>query len=336
MGKDTPTAQKNNSGKKRIIIPVASGKGGVGKTLLSANLGLALAANGFDTVVADLDIGGPNLHTFLAIANTFPGIGDFIKTKSIRLEELIVNTSIKGLRFLPGSGVTPFMANIQHAEKQRLLKNLKKIDADYLILDLGAGTTFNILDFFSITSRGLLITNPEFPALISLLGFLKNLVFRLIKQEVASHPKSGKVLEELFNSPMSERQVTVSILKEHLTAVDPAAAEKIDSLCAEFRPAIIFNSANHPNELKIANQLGRGLKNVLNLNADYFGFVFYDKTVKTSLKERKPYLLNYPDNIASLEIQKIAARIINYWNRPIEESYNLLLNSCLKIYEQFH
>jgi flagellar biosynthesis protein FlhG len=56
-----------------IVIPVASGKGGVGKTFVSANLAIALAELGYRVITVDLDFGGANLHSFLGLSNCHPG-----------------------------------------------------------------------------------------------------------------------------------------------------------------------------------------------------------------------------------------------------------------------
>jgi cellulose biosynthesis protein BcsQ len=66
---------------KTTIIPIASGKGGVGKSFLTANLGVVLAEMGHTTVVVDMDLGGSSLHFFLGLSNRFPGIGDFLKAR---------------------------------------------------------------------------------------------------------------------------------------------------------------------------------------------------------------------------------------------------------------
>ncbi len=55
------------------IIPIASGKGGVGKTIFTANLGIALANKGKTVIAIDLDLGSSNLHTCLGIKNRHPG-----------------------------------------------------------------------------------------------------------------------------------------------------------------------------------------------------------------------------------------------------------------------
>ena len=77
------------------IVPIASGKGGVGKTFLTANLAIALAEAGHRTIAVDMDLGGSNLYSFLGIPNRFPGIGDFLKARSAELEDLQVKTGYR-------------------------------------------------------------------------------------------------------------------------------------------------------------------------------------------------------------------------------------------------
>ena len=86
----------------KTIIPIAAGKGGVGKTFLTANLGLALAEYGKKVIVIDLHLGGSNLHSFLGLSNQYPGLGEFIRNRQLQLESLLVPTLFPNLRFLPG------------------------------------------------------------------------------------------------------------------------------------------------------------------------------------------------------------------------------------------
>ena len=95
-----------------IVVPVAAGKGGVGKTQIAANLAMALAQAGKRTVVVDLDLGGSNLHTHLGLPNRHPGLGDYLRGRKVELDELLVETGVPGLRFIPGDVRSPFMANI--------------------------------------------------------------------------------------------------------------------------------------------------------------------------------------------------------------------------------
>ena len=132
------------------IIPIASGKGGVGKTIFTANLAITLAKMGKTVIVVDLDLGSSNLHTCLGIKNRHPGIGNFIFDKGTSLESLIVKTEIDRLYFIPGDSLIPGTANMQYFVKQKLIKGINNLVADYILLDLGAGSSFNIIDFLRI------------------------------------------------------------------------------------------------------------------------------------------------------------------------------------------
>ena len=92
----------------RTIIPIASGKGGVGKSFLAANLAVALAQLWKKVVVADLDFGGSNLHTCLGLHNNHPGIGDFLRARYGELKDLLVATEEENLKLLAGDVRSPF------------------------------------------------------------------------------------------------------------------------------------------------------------------------------------------------------------------------------------
>ena len=89
-------------GRKNFIIPLAGGKGGTGKTLLVANLGLALARRELAALVVDLDLGASNLHTLLGLKNVKDGVGRLMVTKGMRLEEVVHQTPFPGLSYIPG------------------------------------------------------------------------------------------------------------------------------------------------------------------------------------------------------------------------------------------
>ena len=83
------------------IIPVASGKGGVGKSLLSANLAIALGQAGKHVVLADLDLGASNLHLVIGQHITGPSIGTWLTDKN-DFNEIIQPTEYKNVNFIAG------------------------------------------------------------------------------------------------------------------------------------------------------------------------------------------------------------------------------------------
>lgn len=315
---------------KPTIIPIASGKGGVGKSFFTANIAIALAEMGHPTVAVDMDMGGSNLHFFLGLPNRFPGIGDFLKTRSAELKEMLVSTEIPNLQFLPGDGLSPFMANIPHAQKIRLISHIVKLPVEYILLDLGAGTSFNTLDFFRLSRHGFVITTPEYPAIMNMMTFLKHLLLRIIE---GNFTKNHYICEMLHSMYKTNKQINIGGLQSRIAAIDHEAGKTVTELCRKYRPRVVFNMGEHPDEIKISGQISNSLKSILSIDVDYLGFIFNDPAVRQSIKKKIPFIPYYRENMTTGNIEHIAERIVKYWNRPIDNSALRLLNHTRKVYE---
>ncbi len=320
--------------KRAKIIPIAAGKGGVGKTFLTANLAIALSQAGHRTIAVDMDLGSSNLHSFLGIANRYPGIGDYLMAKNARLEELLVPTAVEQLVFLPGDGKSPFMANIAHVQKMKLMQALSRLPADYILLDLGAGSSFNTLDYFGMAPQGVLVTTAEPPAIVNMLVFMKNYLLRTINKAFGKEPALVNCLREIFKRPMETQMDSIDTLKKQLARIEPDTEQKIVSFCRSIRPRVVFNFGEEPEDLKLAAKIDKSLQDVLGLEADYFGFIYYDHQIRRAVRRNLPFLLNYRDTAAAAGITKIAERIDKYWDRPIKDSAGLLMRHVQQEFEK--
>ncbi len=316
------------------IVPIASGKGGVGKTFLTANLAIALAESGHPTIAVDMDLGGSNLHSFLGLPNRFPGIGDFLKARSAELEELMINTATPNLRFIPGDGLSPFLANIPYAQKIRLISRVKELPAEYILLDLGAGTSFNTIDFFRISRYGIIVTRPEYPSIMNMLGFLKHFVLRLIERTFAGDNRIHDLIHASYKQPIAQQRESLEALGSKIAAIDRDAGKRVEELCANFRPRVIFNMGEHPDEIQIAHKIDSSLENALSLKVDYFGFIFEDPDVRRSIKKQTPFLPEYRESIAGRGITQTAERLAKFLEVPVKESAMLLLRRTRQDFEK--
>lgn len=316
---------------KTTIIPVASGKGGVGKSVVAANLAIALSKMGHSTVAVDLDLGGSNLYTCLGMPNKFPGVGDFLKSKK-RLNDFIVPTSFQNLKFLPGDARTPFMANISYKQRVTLFKAIRNIEADYVIVDLSAGTMFNMLNFFGLSYNGMIVTSFETSSVMNFMMFLRNFMFRVISGLVHKNKKALLRMVIAFHESMDSKPTTVETLFKKIAEIDPDLSLDVQTVCKNYRPRIVFNMGDHPDELNILKKLDSSIKNGLSLNADYFGFLFNDDTVRKAAKKRKILLENYPESLAATGIENIAKRVTKIWDGPIENSMAKLMEDARKQY----
>jgi flagellar biosynthesis protein FlhG len=303
--------------RKTTIIPIASGKGGVGKSMLTANLAIALAELGHSTVAADLDLGGSNLHTMLGLPNKYPGIGDYLKGNQPSLQTLVVPTSYANLRFLPGDGRTPFMADIPFGQRLTLMKELSRIETRYLLLDLGAGSSFNTLNLFGMSRQGAIVTTFDTPAIMNFLMFLRNFQFRLITSLVKPH--SQKLFDRLVNTfrqTMASEPLTVKRLLQLIAEQDRGLAVRIQKTSSEFEPRIIFNMGDRPEDLLIWQKLRNTMKQKFSMEAACFGFIFHDEFVRRSLRQNKILIKHHPDSPAGLCIADLARRVSERWDQP--------------------
>lgn len=127
------------------IIAVASGKGGVGKSFFSANLAMSMKKLYDAILLVDGDLGGANLHSFVGLKAQGKGIYNFLK-ENFRIEDVILETPAQ-VDFIGGSSDILGMAHINNFEKLKILNHLKRANYKYVVMDLGAGTSYNMIDF---------------------------------------------------------------------------------------------------------------------------------------------------------------------------------------------
>src|SRR3974390_883777 len=140
---------------------IGGGKGGVGKSVVTLLLGASLARLGRKVIMIDADLGGSNLHTFTGIRYPEYTLADFISRKVEKIDQLLMETPIDNLKLICGADDILGIANPKFAQKTRLFSHLKKLDADIILLDLGAGSSFATIDFFLYAPNKIVVVTPQ-------------------------------------------------------------------------------------------------------------------------------------------------------------------------------
>ncbi len=163
----TQPPQKNNT----RVITVASGKGGVGKTNISANLALSLAAHGKNVVLMDADLGLANINVVLGVMPEYNLYHLLRKQK--RLEDVLLQTDY-GLRIVAGASGFSKIANLQEEERAHIFHELIHLSfADIIIIDLSAGVSQNVISFIEAAGETIIVTTPEPTAITDAYGIVK-------------------------------------------------------------------------------------------------------------------------------------------------------------------
>ncbi len=292
------------------ILPIASGKGGVGKSVLAANLSLALAQAGKKVVLADFDLGGSNIHLMLGIRGIKEGIGNLLNSPEIEFEDIIFQTEWENLRFIPGDAEIPGIANLKSSQKNMLIRKIKKIEADFVILDLGAGTSFNIVDFFLSSGQGLIITTPTPTATVNAYLFLKNTLFRIISSSFKKGRAACEYLEKLKQEGSSLQKIYIPRLLETIQTIDPESYVAYKRSLEKFQPKLILNMLEDPKDSDKALKLRRSCQQYLGIDIEHLGVVYRDDIQDIALGARLPVILYKPRSVLSQAIFRIADKII--------------------------
>ena len=291
---------------------VGGGKGGVGKTLIAANMAITLARSGAKVIAFDLDLGGANLHTCLGAVNSgnLPSLSDYFEEKVSDLRELVVPTKVNNLSIIAGAGDNVTIANLPHVHKMKLLNRIRSLPADYLILDLGAGTTFNTLDFFLSADAGILTVLPEPTSVENTYRFIKSAYFRQLKL-VERELGVSAIVDQIMSRKQELGIQTPADMLHQLERIHPTVGGRVRHALGSFDLKFILNQVRTQADAEV----GYGIRNVcrkyFGLSLDYLGYLEYDSAVWQSVRRRRPLALEFPNSPIMPKIQKFVGSMLS-------------------------
>jgi flagellar biosynthesis protein FlhG len=275
-----------SSSTKRIIT-IGGGKGGVGKSIVSSNLAVAMAQNGSRVVLVDCDLGAANQHVLFGIDRPVAGLQALIDRTIDSLEDARSPTALPNLHLVAGTGASVGAANITHGEKQRVMKKIQALDADVIIVDVGAGVSYNVLDFFELGAQRLLVVTPQVTSIQTTYSFLKGAVLRTLRHH-AEKTSEVDLLEPAISSKENEK---VSRLLARLRTEHPAFADAVFRVLGRFGAQIVGNQVSEPNQTGIFHAVSRMINDFLGITVPILGTVATSRRIRESINQRCPMLL---------------------------------------------
>lgn len=143
------------------VFAVASGKGGVGKTTTAINLGAMLAATNHEVIVVDTDLGMANVESYLDFKLTGPTLHEVLAGEAGIADAIYAAPG--GIDVLPSSTDIHAFAQSQTANLQQVVAELRE-SYEYVLLDTGAGISYDTILPLSLTDGVLLVTTPDIAA----------------------------------------------------------------------------------------------------------------------------------------------------------------------------
>ncbi|MGO8969179.1 MAG: P-loop NTPase [Myxococcaceae bacterium] len=307
-GPDSSSAVPRGTGNRRArrIVAFGGGKGGIGKSLVAANVGIALARAGNSVLLVDADLGGANLHTCLGVPQPAATLSDFV-LRGVPLVKLAVPTGIERLTLVSGALDALDAANPRAKVRAKLLDELSSQDVDYLLLDLGAGTGVHTLDFFLLADHGVLVVLPEPTSVENTYRFLKASLFRRL-QQLARELGVEKLAEGALGSRDSAMRTPADVVA-HVRATDAAAADALSAALQAYRVKLVVNQVRAPADESVGPAVASAWKKFFGLEMDYLGGIPYDDAAWRAVRKRRALLVETPDCEASRQLTVVASRL---------------------------
>ena len=313
------------------IITLGGGKGGIGKSIMCTNLAVGMALSGQKVVLMDGDFGASNLHALLGISHPPYGFQDLFTNHRLDPESLLIETGIDNLKFISSAGDNPGSANIDPERVQTIISFLKQLKAHTVILDLGPGTSFNVLDFFNIHDQCIVMSTPEVTSVMKTFSFVRAALFRKISLHLRDAPELQRLVDHSHPSQADVETCTINILRENIEKVDGSQTEEVEKIIRSFKPEVIINRVRNKKDLQTGDNLISLVKKFLDVDLKYLGHIIESDQVRDSVEEMVPFLIKDPQSTPSKNLQEIIGEITNTDLNLIKEDGKILVSKQVRL-----
>lgn len=278
---------------KGKVWAVAGGKGGVGKSFISCNLASGLAMKDKRVIVIDADLAGANLHTFFGIRLPERTLSDFIEDEVSSIEEIML--PVPGgdnydLRLICGAADILELANPQFLQHKKLLKGFRDIDSDFVIIDIGAGSINNNLDFFNLADVGIIVTTTMPTAIQNAYGFLKMAIQRKVINTFDNTPSIKKEVRSLLKGGAGQKGE--GGLSRGLSKLDRGVIKKIEEVLFSLRYGLVVNMATEAQGQRVAKVFSDTAYNFIGIRLPHIGTIERGADVEKSILEMVPLMFS--------------------------------------------
>lgn len=293
-----------------LVLAIGGGKGGIGKSFVSAALSATLASLRKRVILLDADFGGANLHTLMGIALPSRTIHDFFSRQVESLADTVLPTPIERLSLVCGAAGSIGVANLPYADKQKFLRHLRKLDADIVVLDLGAGTSFNEIDLFNTADISIVVANPEPTSIQECYNFLKVALFRRLRKAFAKSPEAMAILERKDDDDhLQDNRLMVDLGREFYNLGD-AEGGVFAKVVNGFAPKLILNRVFNLPETYDGLALQIAVGDLMRVHLEYWGYLGFDPITRRALREMKPQILLSPASENAERIMEIVQKFL--------------------------
>jgi flagellar biosynthesis protein FlhG len=195
-----------------------------------------------------------------------------------------------------------------YQQRNRLSRAIAGIDAEVVILDLGAGAHHAVLDFFLAAPRGVLVVVPEAPSIENVYRFLKAAFLRAIQHAGIESDLLATIRE--LDQDVDARPLTPAELISRVSATDPEAGHIVRHAGASFRPLLVINQASIPTDLTLATSLARASALLFGVELEPLGHVHRCELLARAVRMRLPVVFENLGRELVTDVGAVATKLL--------------------------
>lgn len=287
------------------LVAIASGKGGVGKTLSCLGLGWYLAKVGYRVAAVDMDFGVGNLHVSAGLGRVEKSLDDYVHSKSNNLDDLLIPLEENSkLSILAAAGRRSSATTMSVQRKYMLLKELRTLDVDFVLLDIGAGSSKENVEYFLAADYQLAVATADLSAITALISFLKKAqIHNIIKHSAENYPGMAALLENDYSQVSGIYNGIEKLVGESV------GRQLVQEALKKFQPVVVLNRVEE-GDLSQIQRVNKNLMRQLKTKTVLLGTIPEDPAITRCRRRGQNYLAHSPEGIASKALAAIASK----WN----------------------
>lgn len=290
------------------VITVGGGKGGVGKSIVAAGIAGELGNHGKKVILIDGDLSGANLHLTMGVRYPERTLNDFLLGTYPEIRDILLKTTVKNVSLISGASGIYELANPRFMQKQKMVSGLMKLKADYLVIDVGAGSDEDNTDFFSLSDSGIVVITNEPTSVENAYGFLKNGLIRKMLAMFAANDTVREIVTRYANPRRHGFHGLVQIA-DKIAEVDRHAAKQAKVMLMKYRPRIVVNMVRSARDVAVQENFKKIAARYLDIEMDYIGYLVYDEIVPRSVRQMVP-LITFTDSEAVSCLKSVTKNIL--------------------------
>lgn len=285
---------------------VGGGKGGVGKSIVTLGLGVCLADLGKKVILLDGDLGGANLHTLLGVRYPEVTLEDFLLRRVDRLEDTVIPTQIDRISLICGADDILGAANPTYSQKVRLVQQIEELEADFVLMDLGAGTSFNTLDLFNHSLGKIAVLTGQVTSLQNVYGFIKSALFRKLSREFARDQEVADILYQMGGKEGGEELQSIRDLAHLFETTKPDRYARLQRALEGFNLYLVVNMVKSEQDLKSVQIIQSVCEDFLSIQPQVLGHLPFDPSVEIAINQMSPQALYNKKGRSGAALRKMA------------------------------